>query len=266
MKSNYLSLFFLLILSVFVLFTPYSHASIELTGKETNVIGSTTVTWGSSFRDNRYVPCAAITMILKWSVDAGKATYHDIELKHFIPAVKNAPVTGEILSVKLIDDSEDGHGTAEIKLRFTNLHHDKKKNEVMGSAGFHLVLNVDKDGNGVAETLTKFGVNLYVRAEAGSQPCVIPVDCVVSNWSDWGTCSASCGGGTQARTRTIVTPPATGGAECPALSEEQSCNTHACPVYGWVTGGWSECSKECGGGTQMRTVECREINTGQSAD
>ncbi len=99
-----------------------------------------------------------------------------------------------------------------------------------------------------------------------TQPCIIPIDCVVSAWSDWDTCSAICGGGTQARTRTIVTPPANGGAECPALSEEQSCNTHACPVYGWVTGDWSECSKECGAGTQMRTVECREINTGQSAD
>jgi hypothetical protein len=57
-----------------------------------------------------------------------------------------------------------------------------------------------------------------------------PVDCVVSNWSNWGECSATCGGGTQTRTRTIITPPANGGQQCPALSEIQTCNTQACPV------------------------------------
>jgi hypothetical protein len=53
-------------------------------------------------------------------------------------------------------------------------------------------------------------------------------NCVVSDWSAWGTCSASCGGGTQTRTRTITTQPANGGSACPALSESQSCNTQSC--------------------------------------
>ena len=71
-------------------------------------------------------------------------------------------------------------------------------------------------------------------------PCV--VNCQVSTWggwtdtSNWGSCSANCGGGTQTksqrRTRTITTQPQHGGRACPALTETQSvsrsCNTHSC--------------------------------------
>ena len=57
-----------------------------------------------------------------------------------------------------------------------------------------------------------------------------PVDCVVSPWSAYGACSASCGGGTQTQTRTIVTPASNGGAACPALSQSQSCNVQACNI------------------------------------
>jgi hypothetical protein len=59
------------------------------------------------------------------------------------------------------------------------------------------------------------------------QPC--PVDCVVSEWSEWSECSAPCGGGTQSRTRTIVTPPANGGTPCPELEETRACNEQPCP-------------------------------------
>jgi hypothetical protein len=49
-----------------------------------------------------------------------------------------------------------------------------------------------------------------------------PVDCVVSEWSD---CTVPCGGGTQTRTRSIVTQPANGGAACLELQETRECNT-----------------------------------------
>lgn len=49
-------------------------------------------------------------------------------------------------------------------------------------------------------------------------------------WSNWGVCSAECGGGTQ--TRTCTNPaPANGGADCVG-SSQQSCNEQACPVNG----------------------------------
>ena len=59
---------------------------------------------------------------------------------------------------------------------------------------------------------------------------VEPQDCEVSDWSDWSACSAECGGGTQTRTRTIVSEAWCGGAACPALSEMQACNTQACSI------------------------------------
>ena len=68
-------------------------------------------------------------------------------------------------------------------------------------------------------------------------------------WSDWGTCSLTCGGGTQTRTCTNPTP-ANGGTNCTG-STSQECNTQACPI----NGGWSDwgtCSLTCGGGTQTR--------------
>ena len=59
---------------------------------------------------------------------------------------------------------------------------------------------------------------------------MVPVDCAVSGWSEFGACSASCGGGTQTQTRTIITPAAYGGAACPTLTSSQACNVQACTV------------------------------------
>lgn len=56
-----------------------------------------------------------------------------------------------------------------------------------------------------------------------------PVDCELSDWSDWSECSAECGGGEQTRTRSIITEPAHGGAACGALTETRACNEHLCP-------------------------------------
>jgi hypothetical protein len=68
------------------------------------------------------------------------------------------------------------------------------------------------------------------------------VDCIVSEWSAWGPCSAPCSTKpvsdkppiypSQYRTRSIVTEPLNGGALCPPeLSQGQNCNTTDCPTY-----------------------------------
>ena len=91
------------------------------------------------------------------------------------------------------------------------------------------------------------------------------VDCSVSDWEEWGDCSATCGGGEQTRKRTIVTPASGGGTCTDTLLETQVCNVQECPVTppvvdcvlsGWEE--WSTCSAECDGGKQERT---RSIET-----
>lgn len=80
-------------------------------------------------------------------------------------------------------------------------------------------------------------------------------DCVVSDWSPWSACSASCGGGSSSRVRYIISPASGTGKACPALIDYLDCNKDACPtdciVSEWSP--WSTCSKECGSGIQTRT-------------
>lgn len=67
-----------------------------------------------------------------------------------------------------------------------------------------------------------------------------PVDCVVSGWSAWGSCSKTCAGkapGTrlfgarQERTRYIVTPDKFGGRPCPVLTQTKLCALHPCGAH-----------------------------------
>lgn len=61
-----------------------------------------------------------------------------------------------------------------------------------------------------------------------------PVDGGYTEWSDWGACSASCGGGTQSHTRQCTQPsPDQGGQNCTeqglgSASGTQACNDHSC--------------------------------------
>ncbi|CAH3043762.1 unnamed protein product [Pocillopora meandrina] len=81
-----------------------------------------------------------------------------------------------------------------------------------------------------------------------------------SSFGPWGQCSATCGGGTQERSRTCTNPPPSGGgAQCVGPSKEtQACNTHECPVNGgWSDwGDWGQCSASCGDGQHARSRTC----------
>ena len=52
-----------------------------------------------------------------------------------------------------------------------------------------------------------------------------------ARWKAWSSCSATCAGGTQSRSRTCTNPPPIhGGKYCPGSSEQtQSCNNQPCP-------------------------------------
>lgn len=56
-----------------------------------------------------------------------------------------------------------------------------------------------------------------------------PVDCKVSEWSAWGQCSKSCGGGESFMRKEILVLPAHGGVACDAnLIKRKTCNEHKC--------------------------------------
>ncbi len=87
------------------------------------------------------------------------------------------------------------------------------------------------------------GLGAYVTGDevigigAGDEPPPpppAPVDCVVSAWAfasatEWGACTAGSQSRVETWTRTVTTPPANGGAACPALTELRSA-TQACTV------------------------------------
>mmetsp|Transcript_36241 Transcript_36241/g.54683 ORF Transcript_36241/g.54683 Transcript_36241/m.54683 type:complete len:251 (+) Transcript_36241:1-753(+) len=56
-----------------------------------------------------------------------------------------------------------------------------------------------------------------------------PRDCVWAAWSDFGSCSVSCGGGTKTRQRQPATVEANGGTCKGEKVETASCNTDTCP-------------------------------------
>ncbi|XP_048746179.2 uncharacterized protein LOC125658800 [Ostrea edulis] len=98
-----------------------------------------------------------------------------------------------------------------------------------------------------------------------------PIDGGFTNWGSWGTCTVTCGGGTQTRTRSCTSPtPQYGGANCVGTtSQTQDCNTQVCIIDGaWSTwGAWGTCSVSCGGGKRSRARTCsnpKPANGGKS--
>ncbi|XP_063692741.1 uncharacterized protein LOC134824699 isoform X2 [Bolinopsis microptera] len=116
--------------------------------------------------------------------------------------------------------------------------------------GFKEEINLTEDDISAAVTLF------------GARETETVVDGGWSEYGDWSDCNTVCGGGVQTRTRTCTNPvPGDGGAECTGDGTEmRTCNMVDCvvPIDGrWSDfGAWSECSVECGGGSQTRTKTC----------
>lgn len=91
-----------------------------------------------------------------------------------------------------------------------------------------------------------------------------PASVVDGVWSDWSSCSNTCGSGTQFRLCNNP-PPANGGANCSGASVQNCTNYSGCS-YTWVIGEWSSCSLSCGGGTRSRSVWCQRSDGTPVAD
>merc|ERR1711971_673367 len=141
----------------------------------------------------------------------------------------------------------------------------------LGGAGINANVGLPAPANNLLTTaVIGLGVSSLVNTVA---TVVIPffktdeapatVKCVVSEWSE---CKAAnlldCGPGTQ--NRTVVTPASNGGQECPKLTKD--CSLKSCPVK-CVLSEWSECktedSRDCGPGTQTKTVLTPASNGGE---
>ena len=89
-----------------------------------------------------------------------------------------------------------------------------------------------------------------------------PVHGGFSQWSEFTSCTKSCGNGTKKRGRTCDNPPPQhGGKNCSGLgpaTEVDSCNSFPCPIHGGYTrwSNFSDCTLSCGGGLQTRVRSC----------
>ncbi|XP_016342390.1 spondin-1-like [Sinocyclocheilus anshuiensis] len=119
-----------------------------------------------------------------------------------------------------------------------------------------------------------------------------PMDCVMSEWSEWSECSKSCGKGHLIRTRMITLEPQFGGDPCPETTQRKTCKIKKCNQGGlnsderkrrkedrkkrrnkqgreesadelagckmkpWAA--WTDCTKLCGGGIQERLMTAKK--------
>lgn len=65
--------------------------------------------------------------------------------------------------------------------------------------------------------------------DCNTQKC--PVHCVWTPWGDWDTCTKTCGGGMQGRTRSVLIKERYGGKPCVGDPQQmQGCSMQACPI------------------------------------
>uniref|UniRef100_A0A3Q3IQ33 Spondin-1 n=1 Tax=Monopterus albus TaxID=43700 RepID=A0A3Q3IQ33_MONAL len=129
-----------------------------------------------------------------------------------------------------------------------------------------------------------------------TEKCMLPecpVDCMVSEWSEWSECNKSCGNGHTIRTRMVKLEPQFGGRACPKTIDRKKCKIRKCRTKTKEERGgggerrsrrgklsrdavvdeqsgcrmglwssWTDCTKACGGGTQERVKKSKKRTKG----
>ncbi|KAL7885412.1 hypothetical protein AOLI_G00057070 [Acnodon oligacanthus] len=112
-----------------------------------------------------------------------------------------------------------------------------------------------------------------------------PVECMLSEWSDWSECNKSCGKGHMIRSRMVKLEPQFGGAPCPKTVQRKKCKirkctpgrrrksskdtpsaeegSSACKMSPWSS--WTDCTKHCGGGVQERVMAVKKKGKGSQS-
>lgn len=104
----------------------------------------------------------------------------------------------------------------------------------------------------------------YAHGEEQERRCAgqgTGLDCCPGDWGRWTPCSATCGGGVQARVYEVDFDAAPAGCEAPSM-QERRCNDEPCPrdcVGAWS--GWSACDAVCGAGKVVRRFVVRQPAT-----
>uniref|UniRef100_A0A8C4I3Y1 Spondin-1 n=1 Tax=Dicentrarchus labrax TaxID=13489 RepID=A0A8C4I3Y1_DICLA len=113
-----------------------------------------------------------------------------------------------------------------------------------------------------------------------TEKCMLPecpVDCMLSEWSEWSECNKSCGKGHTIRTRMLKLEPQFGGSACPETIQRKKCKIRKCGKKSKETRGhrmllsfvptgcrmqpwtiWTDCTKQCGGGIQERFMAVKK--------
>jgi hypothetical protein len=110
--------------------------------------------------------------------------------------------------------------------------------------------------------------NSNKTSAVGTSPTNLSVDCVVSNWTNQGSCSKFCGPGEQTQTRTVTTPASNGGAACPSLTRTvpcnlRECNNVDCEVSEWSAYDPSVCTSTNKSKTHTRTITTAKVDYGK---
>ena len=118
----------------------------------------------------------------------------------------------------------------------------------------------------IVATDEKNGGTCVERGQTKSQECNTQecsgdsVNCVQSEWSEWGECNSE---GKRTRSRTTTTPALYGGTACGPLIEEEICSAVNCVQSEWSE--WGECNSE-GKRTRSRTTTTPALYGGTPCD